>query len=85
MPERIESAVYDGLSQAERDAMAEPPLTFLSAEGAVSWGFEQGAFKSIQHARNAYDKLKREQLPQTAQEMRDLWVAHVRQRLGGNE
>ncbi|HNT74356.1 MAG TPA: AAA family ATPase [Anaerolineae bacterium] len=82
MPEKIEAAVYDGLSQQERDAIEQQvPATFKTDEDAIAWGFEQGAFQALQHARNAYDKLKAELHPQNAEEVTALWVANVEYRL----
>jgi hypothetical protein len=82
MPERIEAAVYDGLSQAEQDKLEQAtPATFPNAETAIAWGLEQGAFQALQHARNAWQKLERERKPKDAQEMAALWVASVQARL----
>ncbi len=82
MPEAIEKAVYDGLSQADQDVIeGSAPATFPNPETAIAWGLEQGAFQALQHSRNAYEKLKREKNPATAAEMRDLWVEEVRRRL----
>lgn len=82
MPERIEAEVYDGLSQVDQVRIAgNAPAVFPSAEVAIAWGLEQGAFQALQHARNAYDKLKDEMRPGSAQEMREIWVADVTQRL----
>ena len=82
MPEAIEAACYDGLSQAEQDRIeGAAPEVFPNAETAISWGFEQGAFEALQHARNAYEKVKREHNPQTAREMAGLWVADVSRRI----
>lgn len=82
MPEAIEKAVYDGLTQTEQDAIeGDAPATFPNPETAIAWGQERGAFEALQHARNAYDKLKQEMQPHTAAEMRDLWVADVQRRL----
>ncbi len=82
MPERIEAAVYGGLSEEDQVRIAgEAPEIFPSAEAAIAWGFERGAFQALQHARNAYDKLKDDAKPKTAREMRDLWVADVQRRL----
>lgn len=78
MPERIEAAVYDGLSQAEQSTT---PTAFSGPADAIAWGFEQGAFDDALHAQNAYDKLKREQAPATAQDMWRLWIADVQRRL----
>jgi hypothetical protein len=82
MPEAIEAAVYDGLSRVDQERIEqETPITFPNPETAIAWGMDQGAFKALQHARNAYDKLKREAQPQDAGEMTTLWVAGVRARL----
>ncbi|MBM3129773.1 MAG: ATP-binding protein [Chloroflexi bacterium] len=57
MPEKIEAAVYDGLSQAEQERIERAaPEVFESPEIAVAWAIEQGAFDEIAHARNAYEK-----------------------------
>jgi hypothetical protein len=91
MPERIEEVVYGGLSDADQERIErETPDVFPSPDKAIAWGFEQGAFQAIQHARNAYEKLKRDEQPKDAQEMARLWVADVLARLeaangnGGN-
>jgi hypothetical protein len=82
MPERIEEAVYGGLSQADQDRIEKTtPDIFPSPDKAIAWGFEQGAFQALQHARNAYDKLKQETQPETAREMAAFWVADVQARL----
>lgn len=81
MPERIEQAVYDGLSEGdmERKELAAPEM-FPSPEVALAWAIEQGAFESETHARNAYEKIKREQQPQNARHMAALWTADVERR-----
>lgn len=91
MPERIEAAAYDGLSKEQQDEIEKSaPTTFPNPETAVAWAVERGAFGdpsasdgsgALQHARNAYDKLKRDKRPDSAAEMRDLWVADVLRRL----
>jgi len=85
MPERIEAAVYDDLTDDETLAFDEEPPEgpFPSASVAIAWGFARGVFKDEAHAQNAYEKVKREKDPQTAQEMRDAWVSEVKQRLAG--
>lgn len=82
MPERIERAVYDGLTSAQQAQLEEDPPTFPGREAALAWGWEQGAFEALQHAANAYDALKRETIPPpaTAAEMWALWKADVRRR-----
>lgn len=81
MPDRIEQAVYDGLTEADQERIAtEPPDTFPTPAAAIDWGLKQGVFDDLHHAQNAYDKLKREYRPASAREMRDLWVNDVRER-----
>jgi hypothetical protein len=78
MPEAIEKAVYDGLTEADQKRIeAATPTSFAGPEQAIAWGFEQGCFQALQHARNAYDALKRETQPKTAAEMWTLWIADV--------
>ena len=78
MPERIEVAVYDGLSKAEQDAIEKrTPKSFASVEDAIAWGYESGAFRDALHAKSAYEKLKTEKQPKTAQQMWDCWVDDV--------
>lgn len=82
MPERIEEAVYGGLSRAEQDQIEKgEPEVFPNAETAVSWAFEQGAFESLEHARNAYKKLKTDRQPQSAREMAAFWISDVQARM----
>jgi len=88
MPEKIEAAVYDGLSEADREALeGQPAEVFRDPAHAIQWAAASGAFGEIEgngalpHARNAYDKLKRERQPADARAMRDLWVADVERRL----
>lgn len=82
MPEKIEAAAYDGLSEAEQDLIEQdPPQVFQTPEVAIDWAFRKHAFRSLEHAKNAYEKLKREKTPKTAKEMRDLWVADIERRL----
>lgn len=78
MPERIEAAVYDGLTEADRNRIeATTPASFPNPAAAIAWGFEQGAFDALEHARNAYDVCKREGNPTTAAAMWALWIADV--------
>ena len=53
------------------------PTSFPNVETAIAWGFDQGVFQVINHARNAYDVIKRECQPKTAAEMWELWIADV--------
>lgn len=77
MPEKLEAAIYaEGVKTG-----TETPLSFASAQGAISWGFEQGCFNAPQHAHNAYEELKREKQPKTAAEFWPMWVAEVQRRV----
>jgi hypothetical protein len=87
MPEKIEAAVYDGLSEADMDRLeAEPPALFPSPVEAIRWGMDQidvngqPVFKDEAHAQNAYDKVKRERQPQSARDMCDAWLEEVMRR-----
>lgn len=81
MPDRIEEAVYDGLSHAEQQALArQAPRVFPNAETAISWGVEQGSFSSVEEARRAYETLKVEGQPQNAHDMTRIWVTYLRLR-----
>jgi len=78
MPEAIERAVYDGLTEADQKRIeGATPASFSNAAAAIAWGFEQGAFAALEHARNAYDVCKREHNPQTAGDMWAAWIADV--------
>ena len=81
MPERIEQAVYGGLSVADQAQLADAtPTGFTGADHAIGWGYEQGCFDDLRHARNAYDKLKAERSPKTAGEMWAAWLEDVSRR-----
>ena len=84
MPERIEAEVYDGLSKADQAEIEQAPDRFPNPETAIAWGMERGAFKALQHAKNAYEKIKRELSPKTAEEMATLWRADVTRRLAAS-
>jgi hypothetical protein len=78
IPEALEKAVYAGLTEADQQRIeAATPASFPNPAAAIAWGFEQGAFEALEHARNAYDWLKREQSPKTAAAMWALWIADV--------
>jgi hypothetical protein len=81
MPERIESAVYDGLSQQEQDAIEKAtPSSFSGPNAAIAWGFEQGCFRDAVHAANAYEEIKHTQQPESAAMMWSVWIADVQRR-----
>lgn len=81
MPEKIEAAVYGGLT-AEQMANMESatPTAFSGPEEAIAWGMEQGCFRDAVHAKNAYDKVKAERKPKTAADMWRLWIEDVKRR-----
>jgi len=86
MPERIEEAVYGGLSVEEQDRLAaQKPQVFPNIETAISWGVETGAFRTVEEARRAYETVKREGHPANAHEMAALWVAEVQSRTPAGE
>jgi hypothetical protein len=81
MPEKIEQAVYGGLTAEERQALGnQKPTEFSGPQEAIAWGYEQGCFNDAVHAQNAYEELKREKLPKNAAEMWSLWIADVERR-----
>jgi hypothetical protein len=81
MPERIERAVYGGLTTEQMKALErQQPAAFSGPEAAIAWGFEQACFRDAAHAANAYEKVKREGAPQSAPEMWALWLADVERR-----
>lgn len=82
MPEAIERAVYDGLTRADQDAIERAvPTAFAGPEQAIAWGVDCGAFEVLQHARNAYDQMKRDHKPASAADMWALWVADCQARI----
>lgn len=82
MPAELEAEMYDGLSEAEQNRKENAkPEVFASPEIAIAWAMEQGAFNEIAHARNAYEKVKREFNPQNAREMASFWIADVQSRV----
>ena len=81
MPERIEAAVYGGLTPAHMDELAEAaPTSFSGPADAIAWGYEQGCFNDAVHAANAYEKCKRQGLPATAGALWQLWIADIERR-----
>lgn len=86
MPEALERAIYDGLTEADRNRIeAETPASFPNAAAAMAWGFEQGVFQDAAHAANAYEACKRQHSPKTAGDMWPLWIADVTARKAARE
>lgn len=81
MPEKIETAVYGGLTAEQMASMeGATPTAFSGPEDAIAWGVEQGVFRDAVHAKNAYDKVKTERKPKTAAEMWRFWIEDVERR-----
>lgn len=79
MPELIEAAMFaDGVKEIEGT-----PTTFANPTMAIAWGHEQGCFRDVRHAQNAYDKCKAAAQPKTANEMWTAWIADVQARVAG--
>lgn len=88
IPEAIEHAVYDGLTESDKQELEETwPTSFRSAEDAIAWGWmigeAPGAFRDAAHTKNAYEKLKSEHVPSNAAEMWKLWTEDVKRRIDG--
>jgi hypothetical protein len=66
--------------KAERGGLRLDNGAFESPEAAIAWGVDQGVFKALQHAQNAYKKLKGEHEPKSAKEMAAWWRADVARR-----
>lgn len=56
---------------------ARTPKGFADGTIAVQWGFDQGCFTTLAAAQAAYDKIKIENKPKSAQYMFSLWINHV--------
>lgn len=78
MPEKIEAAVYGGLSQAEMKQIEQAgPDTFVNDEAAIEWAMGQGVFEAFQHAKNAYGKIKESHPQAGPAELSRLWRRDV--------
>ena len=55
--------------------------SFSSPQAAIEWAMLQGAFDNKPHAKNAYNKLRDDKQPTTADEMAELWRNDVADRL----
>lgn len=81
MPERIETAVYGGLTIEDMERIEDQtPTSFANPESAIAWGTEKGVFRDAVHAKNAYDKVKTERKPKTAADMWAYWIEDVTKR-----
>lgn len=81
-PEKIEQAVYGGLTVEEQEIIeGQTPTSFTGPEMAIAWAFEQGCFNDAVHTQNAYDKCKAETKPTSAAAMWSAWIAEVAKRV----
>jgi hypothetical protein len=81
VPEKIEEAVYGGLTRAEQEQIEqETPRVFKTVNSALEWAVAQGAFHTEAEARDVYTALKQEAQPRSATEMASLWVTEARTR-----
>jgi hypothetical protein len=81
MPEKIEQAVYAGLSVTEQDKIEqETPAVFSTEEAAIEWAQGQGIFKDFNHTRNSFNKLKKANPNLSLAELSVLWVEEVEAR-----
>lgn len=81
MPEKIEQAVYGGLSVADQDKLEkEAPAVFATEEAAIDWAVGRDVFKNVEHARNAWEKIKRENPNLDLARWSKLWTAEVENR-----
>lgn len=73
MPERLEAAMYDGLTELK----AQPPRSFSGPAEALAWAVAYGRFATSAEAKELYDQIKGEHNPKLSSEMWDLWIAAV--------
>jgi len=78
MPEKLEEAMYLGYNTASFDEKL--PEMFPDPETAIAWGMDLDVFEDIQHATNAYEKVKKDARPTSAREMAAAWVVDVLRR-----
>lgn len=76
MPEKLEAAMYDGLSEEEL-ARKKPPTGFKGPDQAIAWAVEYGAYATLTEGKDAYNSLRETGNPPTAPAMWELWIAHV--------
>ncbi|MGH7274023.1 MAG: AAA family ATPase, partial [Nitrospiria bacterium] len=85
MPEKIEQAVYGGLTQVEQDEIEKSaPVVFTTPEAAIEYGLSKGAFKAVQHAKNAHEKFVKEHPEAGPEQLALLWVEDVERRVSQN-
>lgn len=72
-----ETASEDKATQHHTNGNGKAPVTFASANQAQAWAVEQQRFADIDAAKKAYDALKAERKPASANDMWQLWTATV--------
>lgn len=81
MPEKIEQAVYAGLTLIDQEKIEkEAPAGFTTEEAAIEWGMGQGVFKDFHHSQNAFNKLRENNPLLGLAELGPLWVEDVERR-----
>lgn len=86
--ETARAAIRDADAKDATPKAARPHWN--SVDDAVLWGMDQGAFKALAHAQNAYNKLRDEAKasdnpPKNAADMFNRWYAEVQLRLAREE
>lgn len=88
MPEKLEEYMYGNLTEEERKEIVEQ-ATFRSPEEAWAWAMEQGVFADVAHAKNSYEKLKKELYTElgtlTADIMYEAWREKVKAKVDEKE
>ncbi len=78
--DKLQSEAYKGLSWDDMNRIAATtPTSFADKPAAWAWGMDQGVFKDVAHARNAMDKMEREN-EIDPDEYWGVWVANVMER-----
>lgn len=89
-PAEEQEEIIDATATVISDDQPPPPpkpkptpvsAYFRTPEAAITWAIRQKAFNHIDHARNAYKKLRENARPKSATEMSNLWRADVAYRL----
>ncbi len=82
MPEKIESAVYDGLTEKQQQQIKnKQEIIFTSPQHAQSYAVDKGAYANVDEARQAYGMIKEHFKPDTAKAMSHYWMAEIRNRI----
>lgn len=83
MPEKIEQAVYGGLSiEDQKKIEQEAPAVFPTEEAAIEWALTTypGLFKNVNHGKNAFNLIKKAAPDKGLAEWSLAWVEDVDRR-----